>query len=350
MNETYLYPYSSEEARRRGELSLWRASHRANLACKEAIETAIQRNFDGTRRKNGCLEEVLQAFGYRRTAWVLSHTAQQLDWCEQLSQANKAWARQTYIPKDRAHVTDWIIESPLAALDGFVSQFREAYQALGLFGPEQCEPHSSAELDYQGKVLVLSPDTLKESCWNPKNQLWYAHDGFGCRPNTLGRSIRCTCLGDGEMARWDRADFVGVLKEESLPDWAQDRLVELGLRPPPIDQAALEARLKERVTAEWTSCQARLEAVSAKELIAQAEEIAASRFCFGQLTENVDLYPTDLLAYLDSLETPLRDLSERWAAWQEVGSREELTQTIASLWEEQAAGPVQKGGADLEMR
>ena len=38
MNKTYLYPYSAEEARRRNEMSLCRASHKANLACKEEIE------------------------------------------------------------------------------------------------------------------------------------------------------------------------------------------------------------------------------------------------------------------------------------------------------------------------
>ena len=103
-----------------------------------------------------------------------------------------------------------------ASLDAFVSQVREAYDRLELFGPEQCEPDSFEELDYEGKVLVLSPDTLKESCWSPQNQLWYAHDGFGCSPTAIGRSIRCTCLGDGEMTRWNRTDFTGVLKEEFL--------------------------------------------------------------------------------------------------------------------------------------
>lgn len=34
MNDTYLYPRSAEEARRRYELPLWRASHQANIACK----------------------------------------------------------------------------------------------------------------------------------------------------------------------------------------------------------------------------------------------------------------------------------------------------------------------------
>jgi hypothetical protein len=76
-------------------------------------------------------------------------------------------------------------------------------------------------------VLVLSPDTLKESCWSQENQLWYAHDGFGCTPGAIGRSIRCTCLGDGEETRWNRTDFIGVLKEECLPQWAAEALSKL---------------------------------------------------------------------------------------------------------------------------
>lgn len=73
-------------------------------------------------------------------------------------------------------------------------------------------------------MLVLSPNTLKESCWSQENQLWYAHDGFGCSPHAIGRSVRCTCLSDGEMTRWNRDEFVGVLDEKLLPDWAKESL------------------------------------------------------------------------------------------------------------------------------
>ncbi|MFR6692954.1 MAG: hypothetical protein ACLUS6_02590 [Dysosmobacter sp.] len=92
--------------------------------------------------------------------------------------------------------------------------------------PEHCVG-DRAEQDFTGKVLVLSPDTLKESCWSQANQLWYAHDGFGCSPTAIGRSVRCTCLGDGEMTRWNRDEFIGVLDEKFLPEWAQEKLVEL---------------------------------------------------------------------------------------------------------------------------
>ena len=193
--ETYLYPYSANEARKRGELALWRASHQANISCKRAIEESIRQNFDGMHLNNGCVDEVI--------------------------------AKRTCIPSDHWHNSDFVVESHPAVLDGFVTQYCKAYQALGLFGPEHCHPDSFSSLDYEGKVLVLSPDILKESYWNEGAMLWYAHDGFGCGPHAIGRSIRCTCLGDGEMTRWNRADFMGVLKDQFLPDWAAEKLAEL---------------------------------------------------------------------------------------------------------------------------
>ena len=68
-----------------------------------------------------------------------------------------------------------------AILDGFISNYRKLVMELGMFDQKQCEPDSS-ELDYTGKVLVLSPNTLKEEYWSPENQLWLAESGFGCSP------------------------------------------------------------------------------------------------------------------------------------------------------------------------
>ena len=176
-NNVYLYPYSAGEAHRRDEVSLWRSSHQANIACKQAIEESIREHFDGMHLGDGCLENVLKCFGYKRTGWVLANTIQQKEWDGRFSPANRQWSKQTYIPPDPQHNSDF--------------------------------------------------DTLKESCWSQENQLWLAHDGFGCRPNAIGRSIRCTCLGDGEMTRWNRTDFTGVLKEKFLPDWAKEKLADV---------------------------------------------------------------------------------------------------------------------------
>ena len=226
MNETTLYPWTAEEARREGKIEIWRASHKANIACRDAIEEAIRHNFDGMHLKEDCLRPVLDEFGYKRTSWVLSNTLQMLKWDGRFSPANKQWAEKTFIPADLNHNSDFVIRSHPAVLDGFVDLYRKAYQKLGLFGGEHCVG-DRAEQDFTGKVLVLSPSTLKESFWAPENQLWLAHDGFGCRPHAIGRSIRCTCLGDGEMTRWNRSEFVGVLDDKYLPEWAKEKLTEL---------------------------------------------------------------------------------------------------------------------------
>ena len=82
-----------------------------------------------------------------------------------------------------------------AVLDGFVSAFREAQAELNLFNSSHCDDMTGQELE--GKVLVMSPMTLRESYWAPENQLWLATGGFGCAPSAAGRAVYATCLGDG---------------------------------------------------------------------------------------------------------------------------------------------------------
>ena len=64
MRETYLYPYSAEEACQRGEQSLWRASYLENIDCKDAIQKAVRQHYDGAHLDKECLTEVIQEFGY----------------------------------------------------------------------------------------------------------------------------------------------------------------------------------------------------------------------------------------------------------------------------------------------
>ena len=225
-NDTYLYPYSSAEARNRNELSLWRESHKANIACRNAIEDAIRQNFDGMHLDKNCITPVLEEYGYKRTAWVLANTLHELKWDGRFGHANKQWAERTCIPKDINHNSDFVVRSHPAVLDGFVTFYRKAVQALDLFGAEHCVG-DRAKQDFTGKVLVLSPEALREQYWGQKNQLWYARSGFGCEPHSSGRAVFATCLSDGETARWNREDFIGVLDDKFLPDWAREKLEEL---------------------------------------------------------------------------------------------------------------------------
>ena len=169
------------------------------------------------------MEKIVELYGYKRGEHVLANTVQERRGDGRFRPDNRDWVNSHYIPEDEMHNYCFAARSHSAILDGFISHYRKLVMDLGMFDQKQCEPDSS-ELDYTGKVLVLSPNTLKEEYWSPENQLWLAESGFGCSPTARGRSILCTCLGDGEQTRWNRNDFIGVLKDEFLPDWAKESL------------------------------------------------------------------------------------------------------------------------------
>ena len=218
-----LYPYSAKDAMKRGELDKWRESFRENCACAGGIDILIRENFDGMHLKDGTVEKIVELYGYKRVEHVLANTVQERRGDGRFRPDNRAWAESHYIPEDEMHNYCFAARSHSAILDGFISNYRKLVMNLGMFDQKQCEPDSST-MDYTGKVLVLSPNTLKEEYWSPENQLWLAQSGFGCSPTARGRSILCTCLGDGEQTRWNRNDFIGVLKDEYLPDWAKEAL------------------------------------------------------------------------------------------------------------------------------
>ena len=206
-----MYPYTAKEARERGELELWRANFRTNCACAGAIELAIRKGFDGMHLWADCAKSVIDQYGYKRVGFVLANTLQEQSYDGRYHETNKQWSRSVFVPEDGGHRHTFLINSHPAVLDGFVSEYRAELAKLHLFGAEHCEPNSG-EQDFTGRVLILSPDTLRESYWQPENQLWLALSGFGCRPHARGRSVLCTCLGDGETTRWNRSEFVGIIR------------------------------------------------------------------------------------------------------------------------------------------
>ena len=156
-----LYPYGAKEARERGEIEKWRESFRENCACAGGIEILIRENFDGMHLKAGTVEKIVELYGYKRVEHVLANTVQERRGDGRFRPANRDWANSHYIPPDEMHNYCFAARSHSAILDGFISNYRKLVMDLGMFDQKQCEPDSS-ELDYTGKVLVLSTDTLKE--------------------------------------------------------------------------------------------------------------------------------------------------------------------------------------------
>ena len=222
-----LYTGSRAEADFYSESDRWERSFRENVCCARAIEKAIRENSgdDGVLSPD-CAKPVLDEYGIKRTSFVLAHSVLTLGPMIHPSEDIKRWSWQFDHCRDEDFGRYYRADTALASLEEFIGQVQNAYQSLGLLGKEHCDP-AAWEESLVGKVLVVSPNTLKETAWSNENMLWLAEGGFGTEPNSRGRAVYAVCLADGEEARWNREDFLGVLNEQYLPDWAKEKLETL---------------------------------------------------------------------------------------------------------------------------
>lgn len=110
----------AEEAMRREQEKL---EHGVRLECKNAIEQAIARNFDGYHLSDDAAQEVIAQYGSERVEYVLANTIAHLSHDGRFSADNKAWAK-TIVPGADWNTRDLIVTSHLAVLDGFTDEVR----------------------------------------------------------------------------------------------------------------------------------------------------------------------------------------------------------------------------------
>lgn len=92
LRELPVYPYPADHARENGELDAYRASFRANVSCKDAIEAAIRDNYHDNRLDTAAVGQVAEQFGQERMLYVLAATVRHFDYDGRISQENKRWA------------------------------------------------------------------------------------------------------------------------------------------------------------------------------------------------------------------------------------------------------------------
>ena len=93
MKDVPVYKDPASHAQEHDELNAYRASNKANMACKEAIEAAIRDHFRDNHLGSDAVKQVVEQFGYDRVFHVLAVTVQQKDWDGRISSDNKAWAK-----------------------------------------------------------------------------------------------------------------------------------------------------------------------------------------------------------------------------------------------------------------
>ena len=97
-----VYPYPREYAVENDELDKYRLSRKANIACKEAIEQAISEHYaNNSLDTAAAVKQVVDAFGYDRTMYVLAVTVKHKDWDGRISQSNKQWAATMPVFEDK---------------------------------------------------------------------------------------------------------------------------------------------------------------------------------------------------------------------------------------------------------
>ena len=159
LRTTPVYPHSAAYAREQGDLDLYRASRRANIACKEAIEASISEHYRDNRLDKDAVPQVIEQFGYTRTLYVLANTVQQKEWDERFSPANKTWARTVDIPPNPdgfggERNLDFVVDSHSGLVDLFLSQARQDYLRLQPLTPEEIHAEAARLLQE-----LRAPDT-----------------------------------------------------------------------------------------------------------------------------------------------------------------------------------------------
>ena len=213
-----LYLYSLKEAAEWNEKDEWRESYLENCDCARAIERAIDEHYDGQCLKS-CAKEIIDRYGFDRVNFVLATTVRQGIHDGRYSEDNKKWSKRFSV-MDKENTWQYCVRSHPGLVNLFVADARRLWDKLGLFDDRHCE--SGSQIDYTDRIVVLDPSILKDECKTPQDQLFYAESGNGCRPNAIGTKVYGFHVSDGEKGYYRRTDFIGALKEELIPKWAQE--------------------------------------------------------------------------------------------------------------------------------
>lgn len=79
----------------------------------------------------------------------------------------------------------------------------------------------------KGKIVVLKTDILQREYRSIAHQLYLEDGGFGCSPNGSGNAIFAYNLYTGKEVRIEKYDVLGVIKDEKMPEWAKEKLIEI---------------------------------------------------------------------------------------------------------------------------
>lgn len=162
-NQTYEY------AKIHNECDLCLQAHKADVACGEAIEAAINKNYsDSSLDTAKAIQEVLPRFGRERLKFVLANMVRNLAWDGRISKANKEWSKSVPAPIDEERSRKFIAFS---VHPGLLNLFADNVRKLELaVKQEQVQTKSSilARLQQAKPPIQPSKSTLTKKHKEPE--------------------------------------------------------------------------------------------------------------------------------------------------------------------------------------
>lgn len=129
-----VYQHTLTYAMEHAEADDYLDSRRINIACKNAVEEAIDNHFDGMHLDSDVVEPVLEEYGQERLTYVLACTLQYKSWDGRFSRENKTWAESISVEENVNRGvdanTDYVVDSHPAVLDGFVNLAKKKFTEL----------------------------------------------------------------------------------------------------------------------------------------------------------------------------------------------------------------------------
>lgn len=105
----------------------------------------------------------------------------------------------------------------------------------------QCQPIRE-DMRIDNQVVVIRPERLRPEYRTAVNQLVLAQSGFGTSAYSRGPAVYVLNLYTGEESRWNREDFMGLIKPEHMPAWAREKLEQHQVATPQKHKLRDDAR------------------------------------------------------------------------------------------------------------
>ena len=208
LRELPVYPYPADHARENGELDVYRASFRANVSCKDAIEAAIRDNYHDNRLDAAAVGQVAEQFGQERMLYVLAATVRHFDYDGRISRDNKRWANTIPVYEnkdgmDSDRSVQFVVSSHPGLTDLFLTQARheQRLRHLRLDHRPFLRRYADFELDVPfplRHVTAPDPSSLRQAASAPPKPVaaWSGRrdaGGSGCdpRPCRSGHTRPC---------------------------------------------------------------------------------------------------------------------------------------------------------------